>query len=461
MAMMRALVFFLCLSLTPVWAISYTVQLFASSDEARASQLQAELAEQDYPAYLLRVPTAQGQVYRIRVGVFGNRAAAALFAEVLPSVEGSTPSPALAEGGVPSGLIPLQPALLGQYDLRTTLVQIFPWPVIESTVPETPEEIEEASAETTEASSLENTSSSENTSSPENTTTSDEESASDTTPPDAEDSGETDTETTLEDSSESSVTNESTGSETAEETAVATEPTAANVVAQADDTELETEDAASSVMVIRVQPKDASEQAHYRVGDLEFEAWRAAPLEDGWILRVRSFLVWPEDWQNASEAERDQYRETVLANLSGDLDLTPQQLEPFVFEPENKAPFVVLVERFNPETQQVERLRSIGQPRPNQDNLGLLLEGPSTFLGEAVDILSPDDATLFIPNERTPLPETLSGNGWQAKSDGDFVTLSVGDKTWRAAVGQPLWASGDLLISFYESQILLYNLQKP
>jgi hypothetical protein len=372
--MTRVFVLFLLLSFTPVRAISYTVQLFASSDEARASQLQAQLAGQGFKAYLLSVPTAQGQVYRIRVGAFANRAAAALFAGVMQGVEGSTPSPALAEGGVQPGLIPLEPALLGVYDLTTTLVQVYPWRAAE------PETTEPSQATVT----------------PQNE--------------------------------------------------FSTEP-------------LNREAASQPLVVIRTQPIGASEQAHYRLGDLEFEAWNASPQNDGSILRVRSFSVWPEDWQTASDAQREQYRETVLANLSGDLDLTPQQLEPFVFEQLNKAPFVVLVERFNPETQQIERLRAIGQPRPNQDNLGLTPWGPATFLGETVDIPVPE--SLLEATEASEIPSEVSGRGWTAASEDGFVTLTFEDQTWRAAVGQSLWANEDLLLSLFEGQVLVYKIQQP
>jgi hypothetical protein len=444
---MRALVLFVFLGLTPVWAISYTVQLFASSDQARASQLQEELAGQGYPAYLLSVPTPQGQVYRIRVGAFGNRAAAALFAEVIPSVEGSTPSPALAEGGVPA--ISLQSALLEQVDLEATLVQVFPWPVFESSTPQETSEVEASTDSSPDNADSDNTANSDEQEAPVNT-------------------GE-------ENTAENDSNEDSVEAESGEATSAGDETTDAEVDQEAQDTDNpaqptdtlaqtdEPEDVQdiAELMVVRIQPKDASEQASYRVGSLEFAAWKATPQEDGWILRVRSFSVWPDDWQNASEAEREQYRETVLANLSGDLDLTPQQLGPFVFELADKAPFVVLVERFNPETEQVERLRSIGQPRPNQDNLGLTLEGPSSFLGEAVDIPSPDQATVIELNERTPVPETVEGDGWQAGSDGDFVTLMTQDKTWRAAVGQSLWANHSLLISFYDDQLLLYQIQEP
>jgi cell division septation protein DedD len=393
--MIRVLVIFLWLCLTPAWAISYTVQLFASSDETKASQFQAQLAAQGYKAYLLRVPTAQGQVYRVRVGAFGNRAAAALFAQVMPGVDGSTPSPALAEGGVPQDFIPLQPALLGQYDLATMLVQVFPW----SGVDTSEVILQESGDEPSQAVTVEG---------PRPRPSS----------PEAEPEFLT----------------------TPQEPSVPQTP------------------AAEPGMAIRVQPKDASEQAHYRIGNLEFDAWQAAPLDDGWMLRVRSFPVWPEDWPNTPEAEREQYRETVLANLSGDLDVTPQQLEPFVFELDGEAPFVVLVERFNPETQQIERLRSIGQPRPNQENLGLTLYGPTTFFGETVAI---PVVTMVELSDQTQAPDEVFGNGWQASREDAFATLTVGDQTWRAAVGQPVWVSGDLLISLYNDQLLLYQIQQP
>ncbi len=422
---MRVLLCLVLFCLTPAWAISFTVQLFASSDETKASQIQSELASQGYPAYLLSVPTAQGQVYRIRVGAFANRAAAALFAKSLPSIEGSTPSPALAEGGVPPGFIPLEPALLGQYDLSTTLVQVIPWPVIESEAPSTTPE--EASSPESEPDTTEETTS--------------EEDSSNTTP----------------DSTETNTTSNDTSSEDTSETAQTTtdEPS----------TNAQTEEAEQSVNqrleAIRVQPRDASEQAHYRIGALEFDAWKAVPAEDSWIVRVRSLSVWPEEWETVSEAERNQYRETVLANIAGDLDLTPRQLEPFVFELENKAPFVVLVERFNPETQELERFRAIGQPRPNEDNLGLSSDGPASFFGESVDIPSPDASTIVEPSSSSETPDELLGNGWSASGDDEYVNLTVNGKTWRAANGKPVWANGDLLISIYEGQGLLYQFREP
>lgn len=114
------------IGLVQAQGISYTVQMIAVSDEARALRLRGELAEQGYPAYLLTVPTPQGPVYRLRVGAFANRDAAARYAEHMPSVGDSVPAPALAES-IPQGLIPLEPELLGSFDLKEMSVKLLPW----------------------------------------------------------------------------------------------------------------------------------------------------------------------------------------------------------------------------------------------------------------------------------------------------------------------------------------------
>jgi SPOR domain len=436
-------------------AISYTVQVVAFSDEPRARRVKDELASQGYPAYLIAVPTAQGQVYRIRVGAFANRAAAALFAQTMPSVEGSTPSPALAEGGLPPGLIPLAPALLGQYDLTTTLVQVFPWPTTEPVAPQQDSSTTTPSDEPTDVPSE----TGEQPSTPpteETTTESSDPSGNDTSSEDTDKPTPNEPATT----NEAGTTDEpsQTNAEAPEE-APTTNTEGTDVVAQ---TEQPSEaEQVQSLVAIRTQPRDASQQAHYRIGELEFDAWKAAPIENGEILWVRSLSVWPDDWQNVSEAERTQYRETVLANVAGDLDLTPQQVEPFVFELENQAPFVVLVERFNPATETAQRLRAIGQPRPNENNLGLRSDGPSSFFGESISIPLPPANTVFEPSSTSEAPSELIGNGWQASGDGDYVLLLVEDKEWRAANGKPLWANSDLLISLFDNQVLIYQFQEP
>jgi hypothetical protein len=117
---------FLTFICSPVLAISYTVQVVAVSDNQVAFDIRNQLAADGFPAYILTVPSSAGLIYRIRVGAFVNRAAAASFAAQMASVSGSTPTPALAES-IPQGLIALEPELIGSFSLTTTTVQVIPW----------------------------------------------------------------------------------------------------------------------------------------------------------------------------------------------------------------------------------------------------------------------------------------------------------------------------------------------
>ena len=99
--------------------IAYTVQVVAVSDQAQAFSLLRELGVAGYPAYATRTATESGDVVRVRVGGFGNRAAALLYAEAMPDfpVPGSRPLPALADN-IPPGIMPYQPRLLFDTDLE-------------------------------------------------------------------------------------------------------------------------------------------------------------------------------------------------------------------------------------------------------------------------------------------------------------------------------------------------------
>jgi len=100
------------------WAqgISYTVQVVALSDRDSALRVVGDLLREGYPAYVVRSTSAQGDVFRVRVGVFANRPAALTYADAMPEVGGGRPVPALAEA-IPTGITPLAPRLLLQEDV--------------------------------------------------------------------------------------------------------------------------------------------------------------------------------------------------------------------------------------------------------------------------------------------------------------------------------------------------------
>lgn len=92
-------------------SIAYTVQVVALSDREAALSLQSDLIRQGFPAYVVRSTSDQGDVFRVRVGAFANRAAALTYASAMPATGGGQPVPALAEG-IPQGITPLAPQLL-------------------------------------------------------------------------------------------------------------------------------------------------------------------------------------------------------------------------------------------------------------------------------------------------------------------------------------------------------------
>lgn len=105
-------------------AISYTVQVVAVSDQDSALSVQRLLLNDAFPTYVVRASTAQGDIYRVRVGAFGNRMAAQLFAEAMPAVAGSRPLPALAEG-IPAGVMPLEPRVVAAFGAQE--LEVLPW----------------------------------------------------------------------------------------------------------------------------------------------------------------------------------------------------------------------------------------------------------------------------------------------------------------------------------------------
>jgi hypothetical protein len=92
-------------------SVAYTVQVVALSDVDAAQVVQVDLLRDGYPAYIVRSTSSQGDVWRVRVGAFANRAAALLYASGMPQVGGAQPVPALAES-IPFGIMPLAPLVL-------------------------------------------------------------------------------------------------------------------------------------------------------------------------------------------------------------------------------------------------------------------------------------------------------------------------------------------------------------
>lgn len=115
------------IGLASAQSIAYTVQVLALSDRDAALGVMGDLQRQGYPAYVTRSTSAQGDVFRVRVGAFVNRPAAVNYAEAMPSISGGRPVPALAES-IPPGITPLAPRLLLEEDVSGMEARLLAFP---------------------------------------------------------------------------------------------------------------------------------------------------------------------------------------------------------------------------------------------------------------------------------------------------------------------------------------------
>lgn len=324
-----------CLALTLAQSVSYTVQVVALSDREAALGIQTDLLRQGFPAYVVRSASEQGDVFRVRVGAFADRAATLLYAAGMPAVAGGQPVPALAEG-IPSGVTPLAPALLLQ-------------------VP-TPE--------------------------------------------------------------------------------------GAGVYAW------------QGGLVLRL-PADTGPAEYVIVDGLSVQRHRAYLLgeRDGARLWVRETLLWPPTWQEESEAVREGFRTSLLGLLSERLGESFEAVEAAAFVPaEGAAPRVVVVEVEAPSEPDGVSLLGLGLP-----GAGMGEHGPLEYLGlDAADLPEPPEETSLDQLLAEP-PDAVEAEGYVAVADEPYSVLQVGQRSWRAVAGTPLWTDGQHLLASLGGDLLVYG----
>ena len=316
-------------------AISYTVQVVAVSEQESALAVQRTLLNEAFPAYVVRASTVQGDIFRVRVGAFGNRDAALLFAHTMPIVAGSPPLPALAEG-IPAAVMPLEPRLLSQVDAPR--LDLIPW---------------------------------------------------------------------------------------------------------------------GDGVAVRIQD-DPALPATYRVtgadGTWSFEAWRAAPADDG-VLLLRNLPLWPPTWESDVPEAREAYRLAQLESLASRFGVSPDELEELQARPVFGPPYLVVLELVSGPPAGGQGT-ALGVARP-----GGGAHGPNELvLGSAP--LPPVAAPLYsASSDSQPLEEVALSDGWQVRASGEFFLLddSDGGRGWRAGVGVPLWSDGEFLLTGYGERFLLYD----
>ncbi len=161
--------------------------------------------------------------------------------------------------------------------------------------------------------------------------------------------------------------------------------------------------------------------------------------------------------------------QTRLAEVAEALSLTSEQVRPYIFyESGRGAPFLIVAERFDPVSRTGGRYPALGNPgtaRPRPSPAGPALTwfgqaAPETFPEGLPEPLFSLQATLR-EGKVVPPSGSLPGDGWRARRDGPYTALSEGSRTWRAVVGQPLWAGGDYLLVYAGEQVVLYEITAP
>lgn len=338
---MRGLKLFACLLLVSAAAvraqsIAYTVQVVAVSDQSQAFSLIRELGVDGYPAYATRAQTDQGDVVRVRVGGFANRAAALLYAETMPDfpADGGRPLPALADN-IPQGVMPFEPRLLLAEELpEFTLLS---W-----------------------------------------------------------------------------------GGHIAVEL-----------------------------------PADAADSRNYRVirdgMTVEFSAHLAWPDDEGLVLRYRDEPLWPEGWQGLDGELLQQELNTRLGFIAGRLGVSEAQLRTAIRDRDG-LPVLVVLERFNPWISlEVGQLLAASGPAA---------DGEPYWTGEPLGGTGhePERTVLLEASADLPVAE-LETDRWTVTFDDPFMLQSLSESTrsWRAAVGAPLWTDGTHLLARHAGSLLLYD----
>lgn len=212
-------------------------------------------------------------------------------------------------------------------------------------------------------------------------------------------------------------------------------------------------------VAVRLQQSSPLSEARYVVLNGaqvdSFDAWLAVPGSDGSVTRLRNLPLWPDNYRQDSSAARDAFEASVLSLVAEGLGLPLVDVKATIYRPDpDSVPRLIVLEKAKPADNgnETSKLLALGVPE-----LGMTPTGPVHFMGldsgELPD--APHPVTLDLSG---PAAGTLDGSGWTAQPDGDFVDIEGSDgKSWREAVGTPLWTDGHVLATAYQDSFLFYE----
>ena len=422
-------------------ALGYTVQVIAVSDQANALDISRGLLREGFPAYVVRSTGAQGDVYRVRVGAFANRAAAARYAAAMSDISGSRPVPALAEA-IPAGIMPLAPRVLWAEAAAGADLRILPWPggvalrrqPLDALAQATYVVVQDGEVRIVAAWRL----------AP----------LAELPPSPAVAVIDVPFVDLVEPAAPAAPTAAAPPAAEREDDAAGDE--AEGNEAEAGD-EAEGADAVggAAAAVGSVATSGGAE------GAVSAEAPAPPPgpvyadpdpdaVPEAGLLLLRDRPLWPSaDLESSDEEVRAAFHAATVALVAGRLGVEPAVVEAAAYVPRGgEVPALVVVEVSDRSGRDLGDVRALGDP-----SRGLRFDGPPPVASEADADVAVDapwwPPAVVSPRLRldAPLAEPAGGDDWTLRADGAFVRIDTADgASWRAMAGALLWTDGRLAL---------------
>lgn len=480
-------------------SIGFTVQVIAVSDQNNALDISRGLLRDGFPAYVVRSTGGQGDVYRVRVGAFANRAAAARYAAAMPGIGGTRPVPALAEA-IPAGIMEWTPRVLWQGPVAGADLRVLPWPDGIALRRQAGEPLRQATYELVQGSEVRTVQAwriaplaalppslelidvpfvdltlapsppaAEVAASAD--APADEAAVPPVGAPDGDRSGRPPTEGEVPGDAPFGAPADAPAEAPADTPAdaPAEAPTDTPAEAPADapaeapaDTPADTPAEAPADTLTEAPaegPPASSDAAPAEAATVPIEVlgpvWADPGGEDREVglLLLRDRSLWPPTWAEDGEAVRDAFRSATLALVAGRMGLEQGEVEAHAYFPGGgPPPALVVVELSDRSGRDLGDVRGLADPR-----LGLRAEGPPPSVR-----IDPTWWPVGGIGERVPLEgaaaEPLVGPIWTLTSDGGFVRITLPTGTsWRAISGVPLWSDGRYVLVRDGHDVVLFD----
>jgi hypothetical protein len=369
---------------------------------------------------VVRSTGSQGDVYRVRVGAFANRAAAARYAAAMPEVAGARPVPALAEA-IPAGIMPLAPRVLWDGPVAGADLRVVPWPDGLALRRQAFDPLRQASYALVQGAEVRTVQ------------------AWRVAPlaemPPSPGVALIDVpfvDLTLAPASEG---------EPVESPAL---PDPGPEVMDADEGAGVAEDADSAGAVDGDAEETVADQA---------EEADAGPSPEAALLLLRDRPLWPPSWQDDGADVRDAFRAATVALVANRLGLEPAVVESMAFMPGGALPpALVVVEVSDRSGRDLGDVRGLGDPTQ-----GVRSDGPPPLAGTDERWWPASDLGIRVRLDLAA-EAPLGGEAWVLTNDAGFVRITLAEgANWRAAAGVLLWSDGRFALVRDGSDVVLID----